>query len=215
MKNLVVIVFALFISTFSFAQNAKYTEAMQNAITMMDENGGLQNAANTFDRIAGVASEEWLPQYYVAQCNLYLAWGALEKDDWKSFDAHIEKANVALDKAEALTGKNAELLTLEAYVYQARIMRNPMVNGARFAGTIDALLAEAISLNPDNPRAYYIQGQQKFNMPSFLGGGADSALPIFETAAEKFTSFTPESELHPNWGKGNNERMLNIAKERI
>ncbi len=215
MKNLVVFTFALFISTFTFAQNAKYTEAMQSAITMMDDRVSMQNAANTFERIAGAAANEWLPQYYVAQSNLFLAWGELEKDNWKGFDAHIEKANKAIAAAKKITDKNAELLTLEAYIYQARIMRNPMINGPRFAGTIDGLLEKAIELEPNNPRPYHLQGQQKFNMPSFLGGGAESALPLFETAAEKFASFAPESDLHPNWGKGQNERMIDIAKERI
>ncbi len=216
MKNTALFVFALLISTFSFAQNTKYTEAMQSAITSMEEEDKLQAATNMFERIAGAATSEWLPQYYLAQCNLNLGWMASKNDDWKGFDAHIEKAYTALEAAEKIVGKkNAELLTLEAYVYQARIMRNPMINGPRFAGTIDGLLEKAQQLEPNNPRAYYLQGQQTFNMPSFLGGGAENALPLFETAAKKFAAFTPTSALHPNWGEGMNTRMLGIAKERV
>jgi hypothetical protein len=46
------------------------------------------------------------------------------------------------------------------------------------------------------------------NMPEAYGGGAAKALPLYQTAEEKFKAFQPKSEISPNWGKEINENEL-------
>ncbi|MEL6942222.1 MAG: hypothetical protein AAFO82_06100 [Bacteroidota bacterium] len=211
MRKITLFVFALFITSITIAQNANYTAAMEKAIDQLENMKSLDevaNIANSFERIAKVASNEWLPQYYLTYANVMLAWKGLQEGDTNVCDRHVEAANKALKAAKEIAGENSELYVMEAYVYQARIMRNPMVNGARFSGSVDEALAIAKKLDPNNPRAYYLQGQQWLNMPSFMGGGKEKAMPQFTTAEEKFKTFEPASSIHPNWGKKNNDQVI-------
>ncbi|MEN0048972.1 MAG: hypothetical protein AAF806_18050 [Bacteroidota bacterium] len=211
MKNITLFVFALFIASISIAQNANYTAAMEKAIDQLENIESLDEVpaiANTFERISKVAPEEWLPQYYLTYTNVMLAWKGLQESDVSACDRHVEAAQKALKAAKEIAGEHSELYVMEAYIYQARIMRNPMVNGARFSGSVDEALAVAKKLDADNPRAYYLQGQQWLNMPAFLGGGKEKAMPEFKTAEEKFKTFEPTSSLHPNWGRQNNEQVM-------
>ncbi|MEM8525848.1 MAG: hypothetical protein AAGG68_14500 [Bacteroidota bacterium] len=211
MRKITVFVFALFITSIAIAQNANYTATMEKAIDQLEKVEDLAEVAaiaNTFERIAKVASDEWLPQYYLTYANVMLAWKGLQESDISACDRHVEAAQKALKAAREIAGENSELYVMEAYIYQARIMRNPMVNGARFSGSVDEALAIAKKLDPNNPRAYYLQGQQWLNMPAFMGGGKEKAMPQFKTAEEKFKIFEAASSLHPNWGKKNNEQVM-------
>ncbi|MEM9847519.1 MAG: hypothetical protein AAF847_06500, partial [Bacteroidota bacterium] len=133
----------------------------------------------------------------------------LESGNNKDCDQHVKVATETLAAAKKIAGENSELYVLEAYIYQARIMRSPMMNGPRFAGSVDEALAKAKAIDANNPRAYYLQGQQWLNMPSFMGGGKEKAIPQFELAAQKFESFQAASNLHPTWGKEQNKSLIN------
>ena len=75
-------------------------------------------------------------------------------------------------------------------------------------GKMNDALDKAISLNPDNPRSYYLRAVTLLNMPEAFGGGKAVAKPIFETARQKFNEFELPSPLWPNWGKESNEEEL-------
>jgi hypothetical protein len=44
--------------------------------------------------------------------------------------------------------------------------------------------------------------------PEQFGGGCKTAKPELQTALEKYNTFKPASELHPNWGKAPVEQLL-------
>jgi hypothetical protein len=46
-----------------------------------------------------------------------------------------------------------------------------------------------------------MRAQMVMNMPSFMGGGKDKALPIFQQAKQKFDTFTSTNILCPRWGR--------------
>lgn len=216
MKNVIIITLALFISFISFGQNDNYTTAMEEAIEKMwGDESNRQAAANTFERISQAMPNEWLPQYYAAYSNLMLGWEASERKEWKTFDAHFKKADAALAVAKEIAGEHSELLVMEAYILQGRIMRNPMINGPRFSSSIDALLTKAMELDENNPRAYHVLANQWLNMPSFLGGGVEKALPLYEKANEKFEKFEQPSSIYPSWGRTYNDRMLAYATKKV
>ncbi|MEM9884863.1 MAG: hypothetical protein AAF849_03155 [Bacteroidota bacterium] len=212
MTKLIAFVFTLFLTqTVVFAQNTNYTAAMEEAVAQIHQVESLEEVAaiaNKFERITKVASEEWLPKYYLVYSQIMLAWQDLQNGKNKDADQHVRVATNTLAAAKHLAGENSELYVLEAYIYQVRIMRSPMMNGPRFSGSVDEALAKARKLDENNPRAYYLQGQQWLNMPSFMGGGKEKAVPQFEMAAQKFESYQPASELHPNWGKGQNQAAI-------
>ncbi len=215
MKNAIFFLIAFLFAGFTTAQDTSYEEAMHSALEGLraaESPEELQNAANSFGRIAQLAASEWLPHYYVAYAHTNLAWMSLQQDNQKAFDEHIDAAQEAIEQVQKLVPEQAEAYILEAYAYQALIMSQPMVNGPRYSHVAESLLSKAKSLDPDNPRAYYLHGQQWLNMPDFLGGGKEKALSQFEKAAEKFESYVPASELHPNWGAAQNAVMVNSLK---
>jgi len=210
MKTLIALILTLGFVTNIFAQADKYETAMQEALQLFenDTEADLQKAANSFERIAGVATDEWLPRYYEGLSHLYLAGMAANDSKWDAYEQHLDKAQAAIDAAKLKVASNSELAVLQAYVYQGRIWKNPMIRGAKYSPSVVSELEKAMKLDPNNPRASYLMAQQLYHTPSFFGGGADVALPHFEAAAEKYAKFEPASKLHPNWGQENNARFL-------
>jgi hypothetical protein len=69
-----------------------------------------------------------------------------------------------------------------------------------------------MALNPQNPRAPFLQGMYTLNMPEFYGGGAARAKPLFEKAATLFEQPVSDALL-PNWGKETNAYFLGETKK--
>ncbi|WAC11676.1 hypothetical protein [Dyadobacter pollutisoli] len=214
MKNLLTTAFAIILSAGAlWAQNEKYTQAMTDGIQALNgidrvkpDAKVLQDIANRFERIAAAEPKEWLPKYYAAYSNVILGFvGAsiTEKDQY------LDKANALLKEAEAIVGKpNDELQVLNAYRSQIHLAADPMnrweADGAKFAEYLDA----AKSINPENPRIYYLEGSSLFFTPEEYGGGKKVAKPLLEKATQKFSAFKAESPIHPSWGKMETEWML-------
>ena len=59
----------------------------------------------------------------------------------------------------------------------------------------------AMKLNPENPRVYLLQAQDKYFTPEQYGGSKTEAKSLFELADKKYMMFKPESSITPNWGK--------------
>jgi hypothetical protein len=165
------------------------------------------NLANDFARIANAEPKEWLPQYYAAQCHVLAGYNILNKDMGKAQDFAI-LALSEIQAAQKLAPNESELLVLEALTYQLQLIENPMANGPMFMPMILGVLEKAEAVNPENPRIYTTRGEFTLNMPAFIGGGAENAMPDIKKAIEKFESFKPASMLHPNWGRERAERLM-------
>ena len=214
MKKSIIILSLLVIATLSsFAQNEKYISIMESTIPKLDIDKieSIQDAANTFERIASMETTEWLPNYYASYAYMRIAIYYMSQSDTEKMVASIEKAQVLLDKAKAIESEHSEIYTLQGYIYQGHIWEGPMVNGALYSGKCYEQLEKAIALDPDNPRPYYLKGQNLFFTPSFFGGGPENAKPSLESANEKFATFKPASSIHPNWGAPKNKQLLDKA----
>jgi tetratricopeptide (TPR) repeat protein len=199
MKKLML--FMAVISLTAQAQNQKYLDAMQKVVSTIDTARSLQSyqaAANSFERIANAESKEWLPNYYIAYCNVMISYMDGKKE---MIDEYCDKAESYLSKAEAISPDNSEILVLKGMISQARISVNPMSRGRKYGEMAGEYFDKAKSLDPSNPRAYYLKAQGVYYTPSAFGGGKKNALPLFEEAVEKYNAFTPASNIHPNWGK--------------
>lgn len=213
MKRLSIMILLLATAAATFAQNKKYIAAMEKNITMMDTARSInsyQAAANGFERIASAEATEWLPQYYLAFCNVMMA--GIEKDGDK-VDAYCDKADGFLDKAEVLTTGNSEIYTLRSLINSMRIKVNPMGRGQKYGTEAGINLAKAKELDPTNPRPWLLDAQGKLYTPPAFGGGKDKAIPLFEEAIKKYETFQPASSIHPNWGKTRAAAMLEDAKK--
>ncbi|MBA9079281.1 hypothetical protein [Rufibacter quisquiliarum] len=190
----------LFIALFANAQ-AKYQAALTDALAKMEASKNaeeMQNSANQLTRIANAEPKEWLPNYYAAYAHINLTF-LLKDEDQR--DQTLDKAQVFLDRALKLQPKESELYVLQGYLHQARLVISPMMRGMKYSGLATTALEKATQLNPNNPRAYFLLGQNAFNTPKMFGGGAEAAKPILAKAKEKYAAYKPASSLLPNWGE--------------
>lgn len=216
MKNLSIFILSLlFVGNLSFAQSKKYVASMEKAITQMDTAKtaqAIQKAANMFERIMNAESEEWLPAYYNAMCQIRLASIVMEKGETDKKEPLIDQAQAAVDHALKVAPNESEVLTLQGYIYICRIWGNEMTLGAKYTPMAHEAFAKAIAIDANNPRTYYLRGQLIFYTPDFFGGGAKNAMADLKKADELYASYEKASSIHPDWGKGSNTYHLEKAK---
>lgn len=206
----------LLLSSILFAQQTdKFRSNMLPNIDKMDTTWskiGFQNLANTFERISNAEPDQWLPAYYASYCmssQIYFV------EDIGMVDDILDKADELLEKAETLMPDEPEIWILQAKINQSRISVDPQSRGAKYGPIAGQLLGKALGASPDNPRAWYLKGSNLYFTPAMWGGGADKALPVLETAVEKFKVFKYEDDLWPRWGSGSADWMLKMCKDTI
>ena len=158
----------------------------------------LKAVAAKFERAATVAPADWLPRYYQAYALVINVFQSKEDGDAK--DKTLDQAEAALAQARQLHGDASELLTLQAYAYQARLGISPMMRSQKYSELVGEAVAQAQALNPANPRPFLVEANNVYYTPKMFGGGADKAKPLYEQAQAKFAAFVPAGPLAPNWG---------------
>lgn len=212
MKKIILTSIIILATIITIAGDKEYMEAMGNNLQELGKaktSADFLAVANTFERIAEAAPEEWLPNYYVAfsYINMVFAQGS-EAD----IDKTLDKAEAFLEKAREISPDNSEIEVLQGWIYQGRIQVDPMGRGMSYSEKAAGSFGKAKNLNPDNPRTYYLTGQNVLHTPEMFGGGEENACPYFLTAKEKYDSFEPETPFSPNWGKEYNERLAEKCK---
>jgi len=107
----------------------------------------------------------------------------------------------------------SEVHVLESLYYIGLMSVDPMTRGQLYYQYVLDAIQKALSLNPENPRAYVINGLMTLNMPEFIGGGPEAAKPIFLEAQEKFQSYQNDDPFWPVWGQDMNQGELDRMKE--
>jgi hypothetical protein len=128
---------------------------------------------------------------------------------------YLDKAQQYLDQAIKLVPQESEVYAMQALLHQSRIQVSPMERGQKYFMLAEEALGQAKTLNPGNPRSFYVSGQGKFYMPAAFGGGPQAALPLLTTAQQKFETFKPASDLAPNWGLASNQNLLQKCQAAI
>jgi hypothetical protein len=154
--------------------------------------------ANRFERIASAEKNRWLPYYYASYSLVVMSF---DEADGEQRDLVLDRAQVLLDQALELDPDESELHVLQAFLFPSRIMVDPMSRGMLYIEKVFASLEKARSLNPENPRIYFLEGVNKLNLPPGMGGGADIGRPILEEALVKFEAFANPDPLWPSWGE--------------
>lgn len=209
MKKILSVLFILGISTLVFAQNEKYTNAMKKNIAELEtalQNGGMPGLANNFERIGDAEKSQWLPYYYAAYCTVMNAF--MEQDKSKT-DGIADKAEQLIKKAEELNGgENSETCVIKSMIASAHMMVDPQARWMQYGQASAMQITKAKSLDPNNPRPVYLEGQSKFYTPEQFGGGKGPAKELFTKALEMFDKFQPASDLHPSWGRSSTNYFL-------
>ena len=210
MKKTIFILTAILAASFSFAQMPdKFVKAMETKIALIDSTHtveGFADLANAFERIADAEKNQWLAYYYAAYCNasagtLAGAGGDMMAAKADKTDPYADKADKQIKKAEELAKKNSEIFIVKKMIATLRMLGDPMNRYMTYGPEAQAMLEEAKKLNPENPRVYILEGQDKFYTPEQFGGSKEEAKVLFEKAQKLYDTFKPETSIHPNWGK--------------
>jgi hypothetical protein len=220
MKKLSVIAICSFVGIVAFAQSEKYVKSMEPKVVAIDTThsaDALKDLANSFERIADVEKNQWLPYYYAALANVNAGFmmgmsGGNTGGNASVTDPIADKSEALLNKAEALSKDNSEIYIVKKQIATLRMMADPMSRYMTYGPAAAEALATAKKLNPENPRVYLLEGQDKFYTPEQFGGSKEEAKKLFEEARKKYESFKPESTIHPSWGMAQIQYFMSQMK---
>jgi hypothetical protein len=169
----------------------------------------LQDLSAAFERIADAEKTQWLPYYYaaLAQVNSGYMLG-MENMSATKVDPIADKAEVLLNKAEAMEKNNSEIFVVKKMIASLRMLGDPMSRYMTYGPQAAEALQTAKSLNPENPRPILLEGQDKLFTPEQFGGSKTEAKKLLEEALKKYDTFKPATALHPVWGKTTAEYFL-------
>jgi hypothetical protein len=187
----------------------KFVKAMEAKMTAIDTTvsvQGLTDLANSFERIADTEKNQWLAYYYAAYCNATAglmagSGGDIMASKADKTDPYADKADNQIKKAEETMKNNSEIYVVKKMIATLRMIGDPMTRFMTYGPEAQAMLDEAKKLDPNNPRIYLLEAQDKFYTPEEYGGSKDEAKVLFEKSKQLFETFKPGSTIHPNWGK--------------
>ncbi|MCV9933457.1 hypothetical protein OIU80_14305 [Flavobacterium sp. LS1R47] len=194
----------LFICSLLSAQT-QFEQGMGKAFSLWKE-GKNTEASDLFERIAGAEKTSWLPNYYVALVNTTTAFKTQDKTQ---IDLLLTKAQNALNIELAKDSNNAELYVMQALIYTAWVVADPMTNGMKYSAKTMEMYDKAEALAPENPRVVF--GKADFQLGGAKWTGVDTK-PLcaqVDKAIGLFTTFKPETPFSPKWGL---ERALEVQK---
>lgn len=206
MKTIITVI--AFIITNLVSAQGQYEQGMGKAFGLWGE-GKSADASAMFERIASAEKSNWLPNYYVALVNTTDAFDPKNK---ANIPALLDKAQRALDDAAIISSDNAEIMVLQALIYTAWLVQDPMTNGMKYSALAMKEYEKALAIAPNNPRAVF--GKAEFEMGGAKYWGTDTK-PMCEQVAksiELFANFKPESEFHPKWGLDRAQEILKTCK---
>ncbi len=214
MKNLLLTA-AVIRSVAANAQSDKYAAAMKQSLSVMDSAktaADLEGAAATFQRIGDAEKTQWLPYYWAALALTTEGWkyypdakGVTEvkvTDLSGTLTALASRINALADKADAVAtddSAKSEILTIRNMAATQQMLVDPQSRYMTFGAQAAQDLQKAQTLNPNNPRVYYLQGMALFGTPEQFGGGKSVAKPLFQKAVD-YGKAEQVKPLYPHWG---------------
>ena len=194
----------LFICGLLSAQT-QFEQGMAKAGGLWKE-GKITEASAMYERIAAAEKNSYLPNYYLAIINTTAAF--TEKDKTK-LDLMLTKAQDALDVEMIKDQNNAELYVMQALIYTAWVVADPMTNGQKFSVKVMEAYAKAKAIDPNNPRAVFGEADYQLGGAKWTGVDTKPLCVQVDKAVELFATFKPETSFSPKWGL---ERALEVQK---
>ncbi len=215
MKKVVGIIYCtIVISTLSLSAQ-DFESTLASTLEQFEKDSSISMMAATVNRlelIAGKWNDLWLAHYYAAYGESIYSY--LEKDENKR-DALLDKADSHLQQAEQLYGQESdELFVLRALLASARLSVKPGDRWKKYGDIFSQNIMKAKTINPANPRIYYLQGNNLYYTPKMFGGGPKNAMPLYEEADSLYQQVKTDSiGVNPSWGKAQNIEMLDKCKQ--
>lgn len=198
-KTLLTLLSCIFCTTLFAQSPGRLEKALQASVFQLQaaENlQDLQQVANSLERISQTEKEEWLPAYYLGYAYLQMA----EKSSPKEAERYLALSQQQLDRLQELAPENSEVLTLQGYKHMLYVAADPANRGADYTPRTMEAFQWAISLDPNNPRAFLLMGQMQFGVARFFGSGTEEACGLLQRVGQLFEQ-EKEENLLPRWGK--------------
>jgi len=200
----IITITTLFICSLLTAQT-QFEQGMGKAFGLWKE-GKNAEASAMFERIAAAEKTSYLPNYYVALINTTSAFN--EKDKTK-IDLLLTKAQDALDTEFIKDQNNAELYAMQALIYTAWVVADPMTNGMKYSAKVMEAYEKGKAIDPNNPRIVFGEADYQIGGAKWSGVDTKPLCAQVDKAIELFATFKPETPFSPKWGL---ERALETQK---
>jgi uncharacterized membrane protein len=194
MKKIITTI-ALFVAVISSAQG-QFEQGMGKAFQLWKE-GKNTEASDMFERIATAEKTSWLPNYYVALVNTTSSFAIQDKTQ---VNALLNKAQNVLDVEMIKDQSNAELYIMQAMIYTAWVVADPMTNGMKYSAKVMEAYAKAKALEPNNPRAVFGEADYQLGGAKWTGVDTKPLCVQVDKAIELFATFKPQTPFSPKWG---------------
>ena len=197
------IITVLLASTISArAGDSKFTSAMLAGISQMNEANTTEQriqVANKFRIIALHAQGEWLPYYYHALIYTNLIYNDAEADDDQK-EKYLDIAEESVEILLEINPDDSEVQVLYANYPINLISLKPFVYGMLYMGKYNKAIKKSLDLNPDNPRARYMELSARYGKAQFFGEDLTVFCPDIAALKVYISEQKPVSGLHPSWG---------------
>lgn len=202
MKTIITLI-AIFICSLLSAQT-QYEQGMGKAMQLWGA-GNNTEAVATFERIASVEKTNWLPNYYIAFINTIDAFGAKDKT---KIPALLTKAQDAIDNATVISPNNPEIMVVQAMLYTAILIQDPMTNGQKYGALAMEQYNKALAIDSKNPRAMFSKAEFEIGGAKYWKTDTKPMCEAIAKSIELFANFKPETPFHPNWGLDRAQQAL-------
>lgn len=212
MKQLIILIATVFV-----LRASAHSQDLQPYVSQLDHAGSAvnyQQLAEQFGKLANDHPSNWLVWYYAAFCNAKTGW--LLQDDGDRIEPFADKADQQIKMALSLldTTKQkkelSEVYVIMSMVNRARVFINPMTYGKKYGPAASHYNQLAIQTNPNNGRALYLAGWEKYSTPKLWGGDKQKAKELLQQALQQLNAQSPND--NPHWGKKETEELLNKLK---
>lgn len=202
MKTIITTI-AIFICSLLSAQT-QYEQGMGKAMQLWGA-GNNTEAVATFERIASVEKTNWLPNYYIAFINTIDVFGAQDKT---KIPALLTKAQDAIDNAAVISPNNPEIMVVQAMLYTAILIQDPMTNGQKYGALAMEQYNKALAIDPKNPRAMFSKAEFEIGGAKYWKTDTKPMCEAIAKSIELFANFKPETPFHPSWGLDRAQQAL-------
>jgi len=203
MKKIITAI-ALFTVIISSAQG-QFEQGMGKAMQLWKD-GKNSEASDLFERIAAADKTSWLPNYYVALVNTTTSFATQDKTQ---VNAMLTKAQNVLDVEMIKDQNNSELYVMQALIYTAWVVADPMTNGMKYSAMVMEAYAKAKAIDPNNPRVVFGEADYQLGGAKWTGVDTKPLCAQVDKAIELFATFKPQTPFSPKWGL---ERALEAQK---
>lgn len=194
---------AIFICSLVSAQG-RYEEGMKKGLELWGQ-GKTEEASAMFERIAAAEKSQWLPNYYIALVNTVTAF---QTKDREKLTALLDRAQKALDAEYDKAVDNSEINVMQAMIYTAWVVYDPMTNAMKYSAQITDLYDKAQKADPTNPRAVFGKAEYEIGGAKYFGSDTTPMCKEIARSITLFKNFKPESPFHPKWGLDRAELAL-------